>query len=120
MRSTLPTHSTPHALIGFYHLPYQYQKRQVMGWPHPRQQWLNYYVCQKEKKVQQLGGQTSERLESVVLGLPKTESISAATQWGKEYVRAEVFAQSSCTCWYNGAYGSWSLDTCKTFQLHSV
>lgn len=61
-----------------------------MGWPHPRQQWLNYYVCQKEKKVQQLGGQTSERLESVVLGLPKTESISAATQWGKEYVRAEV------------------------------
>uniref|UniRef100_A0A452UTB0 Hydroxysteroid 17-beta dehydrogenase 6 n=1 Tax=Ursus maritimus TaxID=29073 RepID=A0A452UTB0_URSMA len=43
-------------------------------------------ACLTEKGAQQLRAQTSDRLETVILDITKTESISAATQWVKERV----------------------------------
>uniref|UniRef100_A0A452UTG5 Retinol dehydrogenase 16 n=1 Tax=Ursus maritimus TaxID=29073 RepID=A0A452UTG5_URSMA len=43
-------------------------------------------ACLTEKGAQQLRAQTSDRLETVILDVTKTESISAATQWVKERV----------------------------------
>ncbi|XP_026356007.2 short-chain dehydrogenase/reductase family 9C member 7 isoform X3 [Ursus arctos] len=43
-------------------------------------------ACLTEKGAQQLRDQTSDRLETVILDVTKTESISAATQWVKERV----------------------------------
>ena len=43
-------------------------------------------ACLTGKKVRQLRDQTSDRLETVILDVTKTESISAATQWVKERV----------------------------------
>ncbi|XP_036108458.1 retinol dehydrogenase 16-like [Molossus molossus] len=41
-------------------------------------------ACLTEKGAEQLRGQTSDRLETVILDVTKTESIAAATQWVKE------------------------------------
>ncbi|XP_027450227.2 retinol dehydrogenase 16 isoform X3 [Zalophus californianus] len=43
-------------------------------------------ACLTEEGAQQLRGQTSDRLETVILDVTKTDSISAATQWVKERV----------------------------------
>ncbi|XP_059259457.1 retinol dehydrogenase 16 [Mustela nigripes] len=43
-------------------------------------------ACLTEEGAQQLRGQTSDRLETVILDVTKTESISAAAQWVKERV----------------------------------
>ncbi|XP_020018814.2 17-beta-hydroxysteroid dehydrogenase type 6 isoform X2 [Castor canadensis] len=43
-------------------------------------------ACLTEKGAEQLRNQTSGRLETVILDVTKTESISAATQWVKEHV----------------------------------
>ncbi|XP_072828666.1 retinol dehydrogenase 16 isoform X2 [Vicugna pacos] len=43
-------------------------------------------ACLTEKGAQQLRKQTSDRLETVILDVTKTESIAAATQWVKERV----------------------------------
>ncbi|XP_032730405.1 retinol dehydrogenase 16 [Lontra canadensis] len=43
-------------------------------------------ACLTEEGAQQLRGQTSDRLETVILDVTKTESISAATQWVRERV----------------------------------
>ncbi|KAM7113887.1 retinol dehydrogenase 16-like isoform 1-T2 [Molossus nigricans] len=41
-------------------------------------------ACLTEKGAEQLRAQTSDRLETVILDVTKTESIAAATQWVKE------------------------------------
>ncbi|XP_070350389.1 retinol dehydrogenase 16-like [Equus asinus] len=41
-------------------------------------------ACQTEKGAEQLRDRTSDRLETVILDVTKTESITAATQWVKE------------------------------------
>ncbi|CAK6443288.1 unnamed protein product [Pipistrellus nathusii] len=41
-------------------------------------------ACLTEKGAEQLRGQTSDRLETVILDVTRTESIAAATQWVKE------------------------------------
>lgn len=41
-------------------------------------------VCLMEKEAEQLRGLTSDRLETVILDVTKTEGITAATQWVKE------------------------------------
>ncbi|KAF3826103.1 hypothetical protein GH733_006217 [Mirounga leonina] len=51
---------------GLYHLLHQYQERQ------------------------------SDRLETLILDVTKTESISVATQWVKEYVRTELSRKNPC------------------------
>ena len=43
-------------------------------------------ACLTEQGAQQLRKQTSDRLETVLLDVTKTESIAAATQWVKERV----------------------------------
>ncbi|KAF3826105.1 hypothetical protein GH733_006219, partial [Mirounga leonina] len=43
-------------------------------------------ACLTEEGAQQLRGQTSDRLETVILDVTKTESISVAAQWVKERV----------------------------------
>ncbi|XP_076776656.1 retinol dehydrogenase 7-like isoform X1 [Arvicanthis niloticus] len=43
-------------------------------------------ACRKEEGAEQLRSKTSERLETVILDVTKTESIVAATQWVKERV----------------------------------
>ncbi|KAJ8786768.1 hypothetical protein J1605_023426 [Eschrichtius robustus] len=43
-------------------------------------------ACLTEQGAQQLKGQTSDRLETVILDVTKTESIAAATEWVKERV----------------------------------
>ncbi|XP_027449882.1 retinol dehydrogenase 16-like [Zalophus californianus] len=47
-------------------------------------------ACLTEEGAQQLRGQTSDRLEMVILDVTKTESISVAAQWVKECVRKEL------------------------------
>ncbi|XP_020947465.1 17-beta-hydroxysteroid dehydrogenase type 6-like isoform X2 [Sus scrofa] len=43
-------------------------------------------ACLTEQGAQQLRKQTSDRLETVLLDVTKTESVVAATQWEKEHV----------------------------------
>ena len=43
-------------------------------------------ACRKEEGAEELRRKTSERLETVILDVTKTESIVAATQWVKERV----------------------------------
>ncbi|XP_072698938.1 retinol dehydrogenase 16 isoform X2 [Canis lupus baileyi] len=43
-------------------------------------------ACLTEKGAQQLRSQTSDRLDTVILDVTKTESILAATQWVEEHV----------------------------------
>lgn len=43
-------------------------------------------ACLTEKGAEQLRSKTSDRLETVILDVTKTESIVAATQWVKERV----------------------------------
>ncbi|XP_053777275.1 retinol dehydrogenase 16 isoform X2 [Desmodus rotundus] len=43
-------------------------------------------ACLTEKGAEQLRGQTSDRLATVILDVTKTESIAVATQWVKEHV----------------------------------
>ena len=43
-------------------------------------------ACLTEKGAQQLRSQTSDRLDTVILDVTKTESILAATQWVEERV----------------------------------
>ncbi|KAM9230737.1 LOW QUALITY PROTEIN: 17-beta-hydroxysteroid dehydrogenase type 6 [Dugong dugon] len=43
-------------------------------------------ACLMEQGAEQLRGQTSDRLETVILDVPQTDSIAAATQWVKEHM----------------------------------
>uniref|UniRef100_A0A9L0RXN9 17-beta-hydroxysteroid dehydrogenase type 6 n=1 Tax=Equus caballus TaxID=9796 RepID=A0A9L0RXN9_HORSE len=49
-------------------------------------------ACLTEKGAKQLRDQTSDRLETVILDVTKTESIAAATQWVKERTGDRVVA----------------------------
>ncbi|XP_024592518.1 retinol dehydrogenase 16-like [Neophocaena asiaeorientalis asiaeorientalis] len=44
-------------------------------------------ACLTVQGAEQLKGQTSDRLETVILDVTKTESITAATKWVKEHAR---------------------------------
>lgn len=48
-------------------------------------------MCLMENEAEQLGGQTSDRLETVTLNITKTENIAAATQGVKECMGDKVW-----------------------------
>ncbi|XP_012506785.1 PREDICTED: 17-beta-hydroxysteroid dehydrogenase type 6-like [Propithecus coquereli] len=95
------------ALVGLYYLVRWYRERQVVshfrdkyifiaGWDSgfgnlvarqlDRHGLRVLAVCLMEKGAEQLRTQMSDRLETVILDVTKTESITAATQWVKERV----------------------------------
>ncbi|XP_014642124.1 PREDICTED: retinol dehydrogenase 16-like isoform X3 [Ceratotherium simum simum] len=92
-------------LVGLYYLLRWYRERQVVS--HLRDKYVFITGCDSgfgnllarqldlrglrvlaacltEKGAEQLRGRTSDRLETVILDVTKTESIAAATQWVKE------------------------------------
>ncbi|XP_076776671.1 17-beta-hydroxysteroid dehydrogenase type 6 [Arvicanthis niloticus] len=94
-------------LVGLYHLLRWYRERQVVSGLHDKYVFITgcdsgfgnllarqldrrgmrvLAACLTEKGAEQLRSKTSERLETVILDVTKTESISAATQWVKERV----------------------------------
>ncbi|XP_058413858.1 retinol dehydrogenase 16-like [Diceros bicornis minor] len=93
-------------LVGLYYLLRWYRERQVVS--HLRDKYVFITGCDSgfgnqlarqldlrglrvlaacltEKGAEQLRDQTSDRLETVILDVTKTESIAAATQWVKEH-----------------------------------
>lgn len=48
-------------------------------------------MCLMGNEAEQLGGQTSDRLETVTLNITKTENIAAATQGVKECMGDKVW-----------------------------
>uniref|UniRef100_A0A2K5M409 Retinol dehydrogenase 16 n=1 Tax=Cercocebus atys TaxID=9531 RepID=A0A2K5M409_CERAT len=91
--------------VGLYHLLHWYRERQVLS--HLRDKYVFITGCDSsfgkllarqldarglrvlaacltEKGAEQLRGQTSDRLETVILDVTKTESVAAAAQWVKE------------------------------------
>ncbi|KAB1270406.1 17-beta-hydroxysteroid dehydrogenase type 6 [Camelus dromedarius] len=77
------------ALVGLYHLLRWY--RGEAGKLLARQLDLRglrvLAACLTEKGAQKLKGQTSDRVETVILDVTNTQSIAAATQWVKKRVR---------------------------------
>ncbi|XP_028642544.1 17-beta-hydroxysteroid dehydrogenase type 6 [Grammomys surdaster] len=94
-------------LVGLYHLLRWYRERQVVSGLHDKYVFITgcdsgfgnllarqldrrgmrvLAACLTEEGAEQLRSKTSERLETVILDVTKTESISAATQWVKERV----------------------------------
>ncbi|XP_066221941.1 17-beta-hydroxysteroid dehydrogenase type 6-like [Saccopteryx leptura] len=92
-------------LVGLYYLLRWYRERQVVS--HLRDKYVFITGCDSgfgnllarqldlrglrvlaacltEKGAEQLRGQTTDRLETVILDVTKTESIAAATKWVKE------------------------------------
>ncbi|KAH0520426.1 Retinol dehydrogenase 2 [Microtus ochrogaster] len=60
-------------------------------------------ACLTEKGAEELRNKTSDRLETVILDVTKTESIVAATQWVKERVgNRGIIEISVCVCWFVG------------------
>ena len=53
-------------------------------------------VCLMEWGTKQLRNQTSDRLQTVILDVTKTESVAAATEWVKERVGDRGNTQISC------------------------
>ncbi|XP_039079064.1 retinol dehydrogenase 16 isoform X2 [Hyaena hyaena] len=95
------------ALVGLYYLLRWYRERQVVSNLQDKYVFITgcdsgfgnllasqldlrglrvLAACLTEKGAEQLRDQTSDRLETVILDVTKTESISAATQWVKERV----------------------------------
>ncbi|KAM5333006.1 retinol dehydrogenase 16 [Glossophaga mutica] len=95
------------ALVGLYYLLRWYRERQVVGHLQDKYVFITgcdsgfgnllakqldlrglrvLAACLTEKGAEQLRGQTSDRLATVILDVTKTESIAAATQWVKECV----------------------------------
>uniref|UniRef100_A0A8C3VXZ9 Hydroxysteroid 17-beta dehydrogenase 6 n=1 Tax=Catagonus wagneri TaxID=51154 RepID=A0A8C3VXZ9_9CETA len=81
-------------------------------------------ACLTEQGAQQLRNQTSDRLETVILDVTKTESIAAATEWVKERVghrglwglvnNAGIFHPLGITEWLK-------IETCKnTFKVNLI
>ena len=52
--------------------------------------------CLTEQGAEQLRNQTSDRLQTVVLDVTKTESVAAATEWVKERVGDRGNTRISC------------------------
>lgn len=57
-------------------------------------------ACLTEKGAEQLRGQTSDRLATVILDVTKTESVAAATQWVKERVGDRGTSQVFQLCFF--------------------
>ncbi|KAF6121617.1 short chain dehydrogenase/reductase family 9C member 7 [Phyllostomus discolor] len=95
------------ALVGLYYLLRWYRERQVVSHLQDKYVFITgcdsgfgnllarqldlrglrvLAACLTEKGAEQLRGQTSDRLATVILNVTKTESIAAATQWVKERV----------------------------------
>ncbi|XP_040347608.1 retinol dehydrogenase 16 isoform X3 [Herpailurus yagouaroundi] len=95
------------ALVGLYYLLCWYRERQVVSDLRDKYVFITgcdsgfgnllarqldlrglrvLAACLTEKGAEQLRDQTSDRLETVILDVTKTESISAATEWVKECV----------------------------------
>ncbi|KAF0883365.1 RDH16 dehydrogenase, partial [Crocuta crocuta] len=95
------------ALVGLYYLLRWYRERQVVSNLRDKYVFITgcdsgfgnllarqldlrglrvLAACLTEKGAEQLRDQMSDRLETVILDVTKTESISAATQWVKERV----------------------------------
>ncbi|XP_046922338.1 retinol dehydrogenase 16-like [Lynx rufus] len=95
------------ALVGLYYLLCWYRERQVVSDLRDKYVFITgcdsgfgnllarqldlrglrvLAACLTEKGAEQLRDQTSDRLETVILDVTKTESISAATEWVKERV----------------------------------
>ena len=71
-------------------------------------------ACLTEKGAEELRNKTSDRLETVILDVTKTESIVAATQWVKERVgNRGTIEIPVCVCWFDSVF-EW------VFRLHSV
>ncbi|XP_039079033.1 17-beta-hydroxysteroid dehydrogenase type 6 [Hyaena hyaena] len=118
------------ALVGLYYLLRWYRERQVVSNLRDKYVFITgcdsgfgnllarqldlrglrvLAACLTEKGAEQLRDQTSDRLETVILDVTKTESISAATQWVKERVgdrglwglvnNAGIFHPLCCTEW---------------------
>nr|XP_031531603.1 17-beta-hydroxysteroid dehydrogenase type 6-like [Vicugna pacos] len=109
----------PAALMGLCHLLRWYRERQVVS-----HLWDKYVfitgcdsgfgnllarqldlrglrvlaACLTEKGAQQLRKQMSDRLETVIPDVTRTESIAAATQWVKERLGAEIHPDFFCVC----------------------
>uniref|UniRef100_A0A7N4PP90 Retinol dehydrogenase 16 n=1 Tax=Sarcophilus harrisii TaxID=9305 RepID=A0A7N4PP90_SARHA len=94
-------------LIGLYHLFRRYQERQVVSNLEDKYVFITgcdsgfgkllakqldlrglrvLAACLSEKGAEQLRHETSDRVETVILDVTKTESITAAAQWVKEHV----------------------------------
>ena len=94
-------------LVGLYHLLRWYRERQVVSHLQDKYVFITgcdsgfgnllarqldrrgmrvLAACLTEKGAEQLRNKTSDRLETVILDVTKTESIVAATQWVKERV----------------------------------
>ncbi|XP_043303435.1 retinol dehydrogenase 16-like [Cervus canadensis] len=58
--------------------------------------------CLTEQGAEQLRNQTSDRLQTVILDVTKTESIAAATEWVKERVGTE---EGKCSTIISGLWG---------------
>ena len=52
--------------------------------------------CLTEQGAEQLRNQTSDRLQTVILDVTKTESVTAASQWVKEHVGDRGNTRISC------------------------
>ena len=102
------------ALVGLYYLLRWYRERQVVSDLRDKYVFITgcdsgfgnllarqldlrglrvLAACLTEKGAEQLRDQTSDRLETVILDVTKTESISAATEWVKEHVGDRGTAQ---------------------------
>nr|XP_060515652.1 retinol dehydrogenase 16-like [Panthera onca] len=102
------------ALVGLYYLLRWYRERQVVSNLQDKYVFITgcdsgfgnllarqldlrglrvLAACLTEKGAEQLRDQTSDRLETVILDITKTESISAATEWVKERVGDRGTAQ---------------------------
>ena len=53
-------------------------------------------ACLTEQGVEQLRKQTSDRLQTVILDVTKTENVTATTNWVKEHVGDRGNTQISC------------------------
>ncbi|XP_049640013.1 retinol dehydrogenase 16-like [Suncus etruscus] len=94
------------ALVGMYHLVRWYRERQVVDQLQDKYVFITgcdsgfgnllarqldmkglrvLAACLTEKGAETLKAQTSERLDTVILDVTKSESIAAATQWVKEH-----------------------------------
>uniref|UniRef100_A0A8C9MCF8 17-beta-hydroxysteroid dehydrogenase type 6 n=1 Tax=Panthera tigris altaica TaxID=74533 RepID=A0A8C9MCF8_PANTA len=100
------------ALVGLYYLLRWYRERQVVSDLRDKYVFITgcdsgfgnllarqldlrglrvLAACLTEKGAEQLRDQTSDRLETVILDVTKTESISAATEWVKEHLICTPF-----------------------------
>ena len=78
-------------------------------------------ACLTEQGAEQLRNQTSDRLQTVILDVTKTDSVAAATEWVKERVGDRGNTQISCLFISSLCVrGHWLAAPWGTFQAVSV